>query len=250
MGSILRLERRCELLDQRAASATVVTEVAKRVSSGWVALIRPHDKPDERLRRWSRTELRASEMEISTEGKGSKTYLELPDGIFEAHSVWRDERSHKCVFEVADGQIEILDMRGLRDDDVLGRLLDLTPRQLETAREARLQSLHDSAIAAGMVALEGSEKQIRWVAEFRLAKFLDASDYLRERFKGLEAMPLDDPSRYKHEVAIEWLGVALFEMSAKAEASWWIAVVGVKGRETLRAMAKSLRDSGAWLHVR
>lgn len=242
MGSLLRLDRRVELSSQPTASATVITEASHRVSTGWCAAIRPHDKPDERLRRWSRTQIRPSEMEI-VEGSGTKTYLELPEGLYEAHSAWRDGVAHRCVFRVdPDGQVEVIDQRGLREDLVIAILLGLTASELEEAREARVRSLHESAIAAMMAPLVGTPKQLSWVAEFRLAKYRDASEYLESRLIQLRDMSPEDLEYFRTRVAVEWLAVALEALRDEADAGWWISVVGVKGRESLRALARRMRD--------
>jgi hypothetical protein len=244
MGTLLRLDRRVEVSEQAAGSATVITECLARLSSGWLAAIVPHDRPSERLRRWGRVQVRPAEMDIEA-GAGTKTYLELAEGLYEAASVWRDDLAHKTAFRVDPaGRVEVLSDRGRDPDRVLAAVLGVDARGLHDAREAHYRSLRESAAAAGLVALEGTDRMKVWAESFRLAKFFDAADYLDERRAELAGLAADDPGRHRVELAVEWLAYALESMRDQADAGWWIDRVGDKGRETLRKHAKQLRDAG------
>ena len=151
----LLLNRQCRVEVLEPDSIVVVCEPRAGVSAGSCARIGPD--PGTPLGLWRRTYLRAAPELF--DGRPVNVFVDLPAGVYEAHSTLRSRRAQVIYFRVTDGAIEILGGQG--DEDLVVAILNgLTLAELHDARAA-------AAKDDGLPPLDGSFRQVAWAVRVR-----------------------------------------------------------------------------------
>lgn len=152
----LLLNRQCALEELESDWILVVCEPRAGVSAGCCARIGPD--PEHPYDLWTRDFLRAAPDQL--DGRPVNVFVDLPPGLYEAHSTLRSRRSQVVYFEVtAGGGIEF--RGGPGDEDSI--LADFNAMTLEALHDAR----GAAAAAADLPPLAGTPRQVAWAARLR-----------------------------------------------------------------------------------
>jgi hypothetical protein len=82
----------------------------------------------------------------------------MPEGVFQAESVWRSYETHSVYLQVSGGQITLLAQAEAE------KAVGYDREAVERAQQAARQEMEQ---AAGLPDLLGSEKQISWARDIR-----------------------------------------------------------------------------------
>jgi hypothetical protein len=117
MMATLTTVRKAEVTNDDNPSAVLITECHEEFgTNGWAALLSLTGTRNFTTSNW----LTPDREQLDRQRRGTKTYLDLPPGIYDCESVWKPYKTHRVFFEVrADGSIEIIPEHEARE-----RLLD------------------------------------------------------------------------------------------------------------------------------
>ena len=108
--------RKTEVTDDANPSAVLITECHEEFgTNGWAA--RLTIAPSKGSLNFTTSHWLSPDSEqLDRLNRGTKTYRDLPPGLYDCESVWKPYKTHRVYFEVrADGSIEVLDEHEARE---------------------------------------------------------------------------------------------------------------------------------------